>query len=129
MEFTPRGIYTAIVTPSTAGGEIDESAFRKLIDFQIESGITGLLVVGGSGEYVSLSTSERKRVVDVAMDQAAGRVPIIVGALSPSTKEVQEMARHAASVKASAVLVLPPYYIKPSAEGIFEHFAQVADTA
>lgn len=129
MEFVPRGIYTAIITPSTPAGDFDEPTFRKLIEFQIESGIAGLLVVGGSGEYVNLSMAERFRVVDVAVDQVAGRVPIIVGALSPSTREVLEVARHAAHAKAGAVLVLPPYYIKPSAEGIFEHFAKVAETA
>lgn len=128
MRFTPNGIYTAIVTPFDAKGEFDEPAFRKLVDFQIQSGVAGLLVVGGSGEYVSLTLAERKRVVDVALDQSKRRLPIIVGALSPSTKEVIEISKYADEVKADAVLVLPPYYIKPSADGIVEHFAKVADS-
>jgi 4-hydroxy-tetrahydrodipicolinate synthase len=129
MQFTPKGIYTAIVTPFTAADEFDEPVFRKLIDFQIESGAAGLLVIGGSGEFVSLTPSERQRVIDVAIDQTARRIPIIVGALAPGTREVQETVRCAAKAGASAVLVLPSYYIKASPAGIHEHFARVADVA
>jgi 4-hydroxy-tetrahydrodipicolinate synthase len=129
MQFTPKGIYTAIVTPFTAADEFDEPVFRRLIDFQIAEGAAGLLVVGGSGEFVSLTPSERQRVVEVAIDQTARRIPIIVGALAPGTREVQDTVRHAAKAGASAALVLPSYYIKASPAGIFEHFARVADTA
>ncbi|MGH6777268.1 MAG: 4-hydroxy-tetrahydrodipicolinate synthase [Bradyrhizobium sp.] len=129
MGFSANGIYTAIVTPFDRAGEIDEATFRKLVDFQVSAGVAGLLVAGGSGEYVSLTVAERKRLVDIALDQAAGRISIVVGALSPSTAEVQEMARHAQASGAAAVLVLPPYYIKPSAAGIFEHFARIADAS
>jgi 4-hydroxy-tetrahydrodipicolinate synthase len=127
MKYTPNGIYTAIVTPFTRGDQFDEQAFRSIIDFQIESGIHGLLVIGGSGEFVSLTPSERQRVVEVAIDHTAGRVPVLVGALAPGTREVQDTVRSAEKEGASAVLVLPPYYIKPSAEGVFEHFSRVAD--
>jgi 4-hydroxy-tetrahydrodipicolinate synthase len=127
--FRSKGIYTAIVTPFTPADEFDEPVFRRLIDFQIAEGAAGLLVIGGSGEFVSLTPSERRRIVDVAMDQTARRIPIIVGALAPGTREVQETVRHAAEAGASAVLVLPSYYIKASPAGIFEHFARVADTA
>ncbi|MBR0667733.1 4-hydroxy-tetrahydrodipicolinate synthase [Roseomonas hellenica] len=129
MTFIPRGIHTAIVTPFTEADAFDEAVFRTLIDFQIASGAAGLLVIGGSGEFVSLTPSERQRVIDVAIDHAARRIPIIVGALAPGTKEVQETVRHAARAGADAVLVLPPYYIKASADGIHEHFARVADAA
>src|SRR5882724_3878407 len=129
MQFTPEGIYTAIVTPLTAADEFDELAFRRLIDFQVAQGAAGLLVIGGSGEFVSLTPSERARVVDVAIDQVAHRIPVIVGALAPGTREVQETVRYAAKAGASAVLVLPSYYVKASPAGIFEHFARVADAA
>jgi 4-hydroxy-tetrahydrodipicolinate synthase len=129
MKFTPKGIYTAIVTPFTDDDAFDEVAFRGLIDFQIEAGAAGLLVIGGSGEFVSLTPSERRRAIDVAIDQAARRIPIIVGALAPGTKEVQETVRYAAKAGSDAVLVLPSYYIKASADGIYEHFARVADAA
>ena len=129
MKFTPNGIYTAIVTPFNETDELDEQVFRRLIDFQIASGAAGLLVIGGSGEYVSLTPSERQRAIDVAIDQVANKVPIVVGALAPGTEEVQDTARYAARAGASAVLVLPAYYIKPSATGIHEHFSRVADAA
>ncbi|AMJ61577.1 4-hydroxy-tetrahydrodipicolinate synthase [Bosea sp. PAMC 26642] len=126
MKFTPNGIYTAIVTPLTEADEIDEATLRKLIDYQIVEGAAGLLVIGGSGEFVSLTPTERQRVIDIALDQTARRVPVIIGALAPGTREVQETARYAADAGASAVLVLPSYYIKASPTGIVEHFKRVA---
>ena len=129
MAFTPKGIYTAIITPFTKADEFDEPTFRRLIDFQIKEGAAGLLVIGGSGEFVSLTQSERQRAIDVAIDQTVGRVPIIVGALAPGTREVQDIVRYAAKARADAALVLPSYYIKASPLGIQEHFARVADTA
>lgn len=129
MTYTPNGIYTAIVTPFTRDDTFDEAAFRRLIDFQIEAGAAGLLVIGGSGEFVSLTPAERQLVVEVAIDQTAKRIPILVGALAPGTREVQETVRYAARAGADAVLVLPTYYIKASADGVCEHFACVADTA
>jgi 4-hydroxy-tetrahydrodipicolinate synthase len=129
MPFKPSGIYSAIVTPFTASDVFDEKVFRKLIDFQIGAGVAGLLVIGGSGEFVSLQTAERQRVVDVAMEHVARRVPVIVGALAPGTREVQETVRYAAKVKADAALVLPSYYIKASPAGVFEHFERVVGSA
>lgn len=129
MSFIPHGIYTAIVTPFTPEDAFDEAVFRALLDFQLGQGAAGLLVIGGSGEFVSLTPAERRQVVEVAVDQVAGRIPVIVGALAPGTREVQETVRHAAASGASAALVLPPYYIKASAPGIVEHFRRVADTA
>ncbi|HTU56335.1 MAG TPA: 4-hydroxy-tetrahydrodipicolinate synthase, partial [Acetobacteraceae bacterium] len=129
MTYTPKGICTALVTPFTSADAFDEAAFRKLIEFQIAAGIFGLLVIGGSGEFVSLTPAERERVVEVAIDQTARRIPILVGALAPGTREVQATVRHAAKAGADAVLVLPTYYVKASAEGICEHFARVADAA
>ena len=124
--FSPKGVYTAIVTPLTAADEFDEKVFRRLVDFQVAGGAAGLLVVGGSGEFVSLTASERQRVIEVAVDQTAGRIPIIAGALAPGTREVQETVRHAEKAGADAVLVLPSYYIKASAAGVHEHFQRVA---
>ena len=127
MKYTPRGIYTAIVTPMTAADEFDEAAFRKLIDAQVAAGIHGLLVIGGSGEFVSLTPTERQHIVEVAVAQTAGRIPVLVGALAPGTREVQETVRMAEKAGADAVLVLPAYYIRASANGVVEHYARVAD--
>jgi 4-hydroxy-tetrahydrodipicolinate synthase len=129
MTFAPKGIYTAIVTPLTAADEVDAPAMRRLIDFQIASGAAGLLVIGGSGEFVSLTPAERQHIVEVTIDQVAGRIPVIVGALAPGTREVQDTVRLAAKAGADAALVLPSYYIKASADGVHEHFARVADAA
>ncbi|MCP3472712.1 4-hydroxy-tetrahydrodipicolinate synthase [Bradyrhizobium sp. CCGUVB1N3] len=129
MKFTPNGIHTALITPFTDADEFDEATFRSLIDFQVEEGASGLLVIGGSGEFVSLTPAERQRVVEAAVDQTAGRIPVTVGALAPGTREVQDTVCMAANAKADAVLVLPSYYIKASAVGIHEHFARVAGVA
>ena len=129
MKFSPNGIHTALITPFTDADEFDEATFRSLIDFQIDAGASGLLVIGGSGEFVSLTPAERQRVVEAAVDQTAGRIPVTVGALAPGTREVQDTVHMAANAKADAVLVLPPFYIKASAPGIHEHFARVADVA
>jgi 4-hydroxy-tetrahydrodipicolinate synthase len=129
MTYIPKGITTALVTPFTTADSFDEAAFRRLIEFQIAAGISGLLVIGGSGEFVSLTPAERERVVEVAIDQAARRIPILVGALAPGTREVQATVRHAAKAGADGALVLPTYYIKASADGVCEHFARVADTS
>jgi 4-hydroxy-tetrahydrodipicolinate synthase len=129
MKFSPNGIHTALITPFTDADEFDEATFRSLIDFQVEAGASGLLVIGGSGEFVSLTPAERQRVVEVAVDQTAGRIPVTVGPLAPGTREVQETTRMAANAQADAVLVLPSFYIKASAPGIYEHFARVGDAA
>jgi 4-hydroxy-tetrahydrodipicolinate synthase len=129
MKFTPKGIHTAVVTPFTEDDAFDEAAFRSLLDPQIKAGASGLLVIGGSGEFVSLTPAERQRVVTVAVDHVAGRIPVTAGALAPGTREVQDTVRMAARAGADAVLVLPPFYIKASAPGIIEHFQRVAGTA
>jgi 4-hydroxy-tetrahydrodipicolinate synthase len=126
MAYSPKGVYTAIVTPLTKDDEFDEPTFRKLIDFQVREGAAGLLVIGGSGEFVCVSPAERQKIVDVAVDQTARRIPVIVGALAPGTREVQDTVRYAEKAGADAVLVLPSYYIKASPAGVQEHFARVA---
>jgi 4-hydroxy-tetrahydrodipicolinate synthase len=127
FELDLRGVICASVTPFDARGEVDEPMMRRHLESQLAAGIDGLMVIGGSGEFVSLSDTERRRVVEVAVEQVGRRVPVIVAVLSPGTREVVELARHAATAGADAVLVLPPYYINPSPLGIDEHFSTVAD--
>jgi 4-hydroxy-tetrahydrodipicolinate synthase len=115
---------TALVTPFKDGA-IDESALRSLIDWQIESGIQGLVPVGTTGESPTLSHAEHKRVVEIAIAEARGRVPVIAGAGSNNTSEAIELAVHAEKAGASAVLVVTPYYNKPNQEGLFQHFRAV----
>jgi 4-hydroxy-tetrahydrodipicolinate synthase len=121
-----RGSITALVTPMR-NGRIDEEAFRNLIDWQIAEGTDGLVPVGTTGESPTLSHAEHKRVVEICVGTAAGRVPVIAGAGSNNTAEAIDLAKHAESVGADAVLVVTPYYNKPNQEGMYAHFKAVND--
>ena len=110
MLFT--GSYTALLTPFK-NGEVDYDAYRKLVDFQIDNGTHGLVPVGTTGESPTLSHDEHKKVIEVCIDQANGRVPIIAGAGSNSTAEAIEFVKHACDVGADGLLVVTPYYNKP----------------
>lgn len=119
------GSYTALITPFRDGG-VDEDAFRKLVDWQIDSGTNGLVPVGTTGESPTLSHEEHDRVVEICIEQASGRVPIIAGAGSNSTAEAVRLAEHANKAGADAVLIVSPYYNKPTQEGLYRHFSAVA---
>ncbi|MEL6819646.1 MAG: 4-hydroxy-tetrahydrodipicolinate synthase [Pseudomonadota bacterium] len=121
-----RGSMTALVTPFDATGAFDEAAFRKLIDYQVDNGTKGLIPVGTTGESPTLSHDEHKRVVEVCIDQNAGRALVIAGAGSNNTAEAIDLARHAEGAGADAVLVVTPYYNKPNQRGLYAHFAAVA---
>ena len=108
-------------------GRIDEEAFRNLIEWQIAEGTDGLVPVGTTGESPTLSHAEHKRVVEICVGTAAGRVPVIAGAGSNNTAEAIDLAKHAESVGADAVLVVTPYYNKPNQEGMYAHFKAVND--
>ncbi len=124
---TFEGVYTALVTPMTAQGALDEKALRKLVDFQIEGGVQGLVPVGTTGESPTLDGEECKRVIQVVVEQARGRVPVIAGAGSNCTSEAVEYARDAKSVGADATLQVAPYYNKPTPMGMLGHFRAIAD--
>ena len=121
-----RGSFTALVTPFKNGG-LDEPAFRDLVDWQIAEGTDGLVPVGTTGESPTLSHEEHHQVVEWCVDQAKGRVPVIAGAGSNSTAEAVALAKHAEKAGANAVLVVTPYYNKPTQEGMYVHFKTVND--
>src|SRR5271166_2064263 len=121
-----RGSFTALVTPFRNGG-VDEEAFRDLVDWQIAEGTDGLVPVGTTGESPTLSHEEHRQVVEWCVDQAKGRAPVIAGAGSNCTSEAIELARHAQKSGASAVLVVTPYYNKPTQEGLYAHFKAIND--
>ena len=121
-----RGSFTALVTPFKNGG-LDEPAFRDLVDWQIAEGTDGLVPVGTTGESPTLSHEEHHNVVDWCVDQAKGRVPVIAGAGSNSTAEAVALAKHAEKAGANAVLVVTPYYNKPTQDGLYRHFKAVND--
>ena len=121
-----RGSFTAMVTPFK-NGSLDERAFRDLVDWQVAEGTNGLVPVGTTGESPTLSHEEHRQVVGWCIAQAKSRVPVIAGAGSNCTAEAIELARHAEKAGANAVLVVTPYYNKPTQEGLYQHFKAVND--
>lgn len=121
-----KGSIPALVTPFDANGAFDEKAFCALVNWQIEEGSHGLVPVGTTGESPTLSHAEHKRVVEVCVEEARGRVPVIAGAGSNNTREAIELAQHAEKAGADAVLVVTPYYNKPNQRGLYAHFSQIA---
>ena len=121
-----RGSLTALVTPFK-DGRVDEDAFRAHVAWQVESGAHGLVPVGTTGESPTLSHDEHKRIFEMCVEEANGRVPVVAGAGSNSTREAVSLARDAEAAGADAVLVVTPYYNKPTQAGLFQHFKAVND--
>jgi len=119
-----KGVFPALVTPFRDGA-VDEEAFVRLVERQIAGGVHGLVPVGTTGETATLSHDEHRRVVELCVKTAAGRLPVVAGAGSNSTAEAIELARHAKAVGADAALVVTPYYNRPSQEGLYAHFAAI----
>ena len=123
-----KGVYTALITPFTKEGTFDENAFRDLIEFQIKSGISGLVPCGTTGESPTLSHSEHDRVIQLTVETAAGRVPVIAGTGSNATSEAIQLSQHAEKSGVDAVLLVNPYYNKPTQQGLYLHFKAIADS-
>lgn len=121
-----KGSITALVTPFR-DGKVDEKAFQDFIDWQIESGTHCLVPCGTTGESPTLSDAEHRRVVALCVEAANGRVPVIAGAGSNETRVAIDYSKHAKEAGADGVLVVTPYYNKPSQEGIFQHFKAISD--
>ncbi len=120
------GSFTALVTPMHEDGRIDDEAFIRFIDWQIAEGTNGIVPVGTTGESPTLSHDEHKHVVEMAVKAAKGRIPVMAGAGSNSTAEAVGLARHAEAAGADAILVVTPYYNKPTQEGLYQHYKAVA---
>jgi 4-hydroxy-tetrahydrodipicolinate synthase len=121
-----KGSITALVTPFKDGA-VDEAAFRSFINWQIQEGTNGLVPVGTTGESPTLSHKEHERVVEICVEEAKGRAPVIAGAGSNSTAEAVAFSKHAEKVGADAVLIVTPYYNKPTQEGLYQHFKAIND--
>ena len=119
-----KGLFPALVTPFRDGA-VDEAAFVRLVERQIAGGVHGLVPVGTTGETATLSHDEHRRVVELCVATSRGRVPVIAGAGSNSTEEAIELVRHAKAIGADAALVVAPYYVRPSQEGLYAHFAAI----
>jgi 4-hydroxy-tetrahydrodipicolinate synthase len=123
-----KGSFVALVTPMRTDGAVDEAALERFVDWQIREGTHGLVPVGTTGESPTLTHEEHRRVVEIAIAVAGGRVPVIAGAGSNSTAEAIDLARHARRAGADAALVVTPYYNKPTQEGLYLHYRTIADS-
>ncbi len=121
------GTFTAIVTPFDKKGDLDEQALRKLVEFQIRHGISGIVPVGTTGESPTLTHEEAKKVIEIAIEQSKNRVPVIAGTGSNCTKKALELTKFAKDAGADASLQVAPYYNKPTQKGFYEHFKKIAD--
>jgi 4-hydroxy-tetrahydrodipicolinate synthase len=124
-----KGSLVALITPMRTDGSIDEKKLENFVDWQIREGTHGVVPVGTTGESPTLTHEEHKRVVEITIGVAKGRVPVIAGAGSNSTAEAIDLTKHAKKAGANAVLVVTPYYNKPTQEGLYLHFKAIADSA
>lgn len=122
------GSIVALITPFK-DGKVDEAAFQSFVEWQVSEGTHGLVPVGTTGESPTLSHDEHRRVVELCIEAAGGRVPVIAGTGSNSTAEAVELTRHAKEAGATAALVVTPYYNKPTQEGLYQHFKTIHDAA
>lgn len=122
-----KGSFVALITPMRADGSFDEKAYADFVEWQISEGTNGIVPVGTTGESPTLSHDEHKRVVEIAVAVAKGRIPVIAGAGSNSTEEAIDLTRHAKEAGADAALIVTPYYNKPTQEGMFLHYSAIAD--
>ena len=121
------GVFTALVTPMKANGDIHPLKLERFVDHQIRQGIHGLIPLGSTGEFYALTPAERQQVVEVTLAAAAGRVPVVAGAHAASTREVVAFARQAEQLGCAGVLLAAPYYSLPTPDELFEHFRTVND--
>jgi len=124
-----RGTYTVLVTPFTADGSaVDIAALERLVNWQIERGIHGLIPLGSTGEFLSLTPSERTQVIETCIRAAAGRVPVLIGTGAEWTREAVALAREAERLGADGVMVIPPYYSSPTEDELFEHYRRIGES-
>lgn len=123
-----RGSVAPLVTPFTSEGAIDEKAFARLVEWQIEEGSHGISVTGTTGEPSALSLDERERMISLAVEKTAGRLPVVVGTGTNNHAETLRLTKYAERAGADAALVIVPYYNKPSQEGLFQHLRSVAES-
>lgn len=127
FDFRPKGVMPAVVTPFNKDESINEENLRNLVNFLIEQGVTGLVPVGTTGEFVNMTFEERLKVIEIVVDEANGRVPVIAGTGETGTKIVVDATNAAANIGADAVLIVTPYYLKPKAKGLYDHYYTITE--
>jgi 4-hydroxy-tetrahydrodipicolinate synthase len=123
-----RGLYTAIVTPFTVNENVDEQALKKLIDFNLAGGVDGIVPCGTTGESPTLTHDEHDRVIELTIEHVNGRAKVLAGTGSNSTREAVRLSKHARRSGADALLLVTPYYNKPTQEGMYRHFREIAES-
>ena len=123
------GVYPALITPMDSNGELNEKAFRQLIEFNIQAGVHGFWVAGGTGESIFLTDEENMRIAEIAADQNSGRVKNIMHVGAPTTDRAVKLAKHAASVGVEAVCCVPPYFYAQPDQSIVDHYKAVGEAA
>ena len=126
MNFQPKGIIPAMVTPVTPAGKINVEALRKLTNYLIQGGIHGLFPAGSQGEFYALTFEEKKRVIEVVVEEAKGRVPVYAGTGAVTTREAVALTKMAEEAGVSAVSILTPFFIRPNEEELFEHYSAIS---
>ena len=127
MQSDFRGSFTVMVTPFAAKGSLDEPALRRFVDWQIEQGTQGLIPLGSTGEFLSLTREERTRVVTIVVEQARRRVPVLVGTPAEWPREAVDLSREAQALGADGVMVVPPYYSCPTEDELFAHYKAIGE--
>ncbi len=127
MGLTVKGVIPALVTPLDQDENIDEKGIRELIDYLIDSGVHGVFVCGSQGEGYALRNEEKKRIIEVAVDAANGRIPVYAGTGAITTKETIEACKYALDAGADAVSIITPYFIRPSQEELYNHYRSIAE--
>lgn len=123
-----RGTYTVLVTPFTADGSgVDADALKRLVNWQIDQGIHGLIPLGSTGEFLSISREERRQVVEICVAEAKGRVPILIGTGMEATFDAVELSREAEAMGADGVMIIPPFYSTPTEDELFEHYRRIGE--
>jgi 4-hydroxy-tetrahydrodipicolinate synthase len=123
-----RGSYTVTITPFTEDGSaIDEEAWKRFLDWQLDVGVPGIIVLGSTGEFLSVSDEERTHLVETAVDHVAGRVPVLVGTMNAHTPNAVRYSREAEALGADGLMIVPPYYFTPTEDEIFEYYRAIAE--
>ncbi|MGI9415690.1 MAG: dihydrodipicolinate synthase family protein, partial [Hyphomicrobiales bacterium] len=123
-----RGTYTVLVTPFTADGSaVDAAALKQLVNWQIEQGIHGLIPLGSTGEFLSMSREERQQAIDICVKETNGRVPVLIGTGAESSLDAIELSREAEAMGADGVMIIPPYYSTPTDNELFEHYRRIGE--
>ncbi len=125
MKHGLKGVYTALVTPFDESGHLNEAIFSRFVNWQIEEGVDGLVVLGATGEVATLTSEERRRLIELTVHLAKGRVPVLVGTGTSSTRETIERTLEAKMLGSDGAMIITPYFNRPTQEGIYRHFEAI----